>query len=451
MLSIVPLILTAPLMLTAASTPLAPGQQLFYRGTVSQRVVDAAQPSPQQKSFDLTWFVAEANAAGATLYWLVEERGRGAWPWPERFGQLKLDAAGRVHGSHVPSLFFDYGEGESVVPLPAPIVPLEKPLAAGLTWSAAGEDFLVDQERDDDGRAVWPVKVRNAYGAKRTMLVDKSSPLLMDTNERVFMNKGTEYTLTMKLERVAQSSAAEAASTRAAFDELLALLGKLHRAPRSADTEWTPEQIATLSAASPAIEKATAGGPLERLAAAAVRDAKLQVGRADEVAEIINKYQGQAMPEFSLPGLGGGTLSQADLAGQVTVLHFWEYRDSPLKEPYGQVGYLEFLHQKRRDEGVKIYGVAVDGRLNDPNERRTVATGVRKLKSFMNLTYPIVLDGGEVIKSLGDPRIVGATLPLVIVIGRDGRIAHYHVGNYEVDRQEGLKELNAVVTAALKN
>ncbi|HVU88646.1 MAG TPA: redoxin domain-containing protein [Pirellulales bacterium] len=450
MLATFPLVVTASLVLTAPG-PLEPGQQLLFQGTVSQRVVEPGQPSPQQKAFDLSWFVADVDAAGATLYWLVEERGRGAWPWPERFGQLKLDTAGRTQGSHIPSLYFDYGEGESVVPLPAPLVTLEKPLAAGLTWSAAGEDFEVEQERDADGRAAWPVRVHNAYGAKRTMLVDKSSPLLLATNERVFMNKGTEYALEMKLARVTKNSAEEAAATRAAFDELLALLSKLHRTPRSADTEWTPEQIAMLSRAAPGLEKAAAGGPLERLVATAGRDAKLQGGRADEVAEIINKYQGRPMPGFSLPGLAGGTLTLADLAGQVTVLHFWEYRDSPLKEPYGQVGYLEFLHQKRKDAGVKVYGVAVDGRLNEPNERRAVGTGVRKLKSFMNLTYPLLLDGGEVIKSLGDPRLVGATLPVVVVIGRDGRITHYHVGNYEVDRQEGLKELNAAVTAALKN
>ena len=53
------------------------------------------------------------------------------------------------------------------------------------------------------------------------------------------------------------------------------------------------------------------------------------------------------------------------------MLHFWEYRDQPLKEPYGQVGYLEFLFQKRKEEGVKVYGVAVDGRLNVQNDART--------------------------------------------------------------------------------
>ncbi len=347
-------------------------------------------------------------------------------------------------------MLFDYGEGESVVPLPAPVVSLDKPLSVGLTWSAGGEEFEVQQERDLEGRATWQIQVRNAYGLKRTMLVDKATPLLAATTDRVFMNKGTEYTLEMKLAGIDKQTVEEAAATRTAFDGLLALVAKLHRPRQSTDTDWTPEQLALLAAAAPELEKQAAGGPLARVAAAAGRDAKLQGGRADEITALVTKFQRQPMPELTLPGISGGSLTTADLAGQVTILHFWEYRDQPLKEPYGQVGYLEFLFQKRKEEGVKVYGVAVDARLNDQNERRSVVAGIRKLKSFMNITYPLVLDAGEGIKALDDPRIVGAALPLVVVVGRDGRIAHYHVGNYEVDRQEGLKELNAAVSAALK-
>ncbi|HEY4313369.1 MAG TPA: TlpA disulfide reductase family protein [Pirellulales bacterium] len=443
-------LLAVPLLICAVTGLFETGQRINYHGTVTQRVVDNSQPAPQQKSFELSWFVADTDASGTTLYWLVEERGRGAWPWPERFGQLKLDAQGRPQSARGPTLLFDYGEGESIVPLSPPQVALDKSLAKGATWSAGGEEFEVQDERTLDDRATWQIHVKNAYGAKRTMLVDKAVPMLVSTTDRVFMNKGTEYTLEMTLAGIDRQTAEETAATRATFDSMLALLGKLHRPPQSTDAEWNPEQIAILAAAGPDLEKQAAGGPLARLAAAASRDAKLQGGRADEVADLVAKFQGQPLPAMTLAGLSGGALAPSDLEGRVTVLHFWEYRDQPLKEPYGQVGYLEFLYQKRKEEGVKVYGVAVDARLNDQNERRTVVAGIRKLRSFMNLTYPLVLDSGEGIKAVGDPRLIGATLPLVLVVGRDGRIAHYHVGHYEVDRQEGLKELNAAVTAALK-
>ena len=62
-----------------------------------------------------------------------------------------------------------------------------------------------------------------------------------------------------------------------------------------------------------------------------------------------------------------------------------------------------------------------------------------------------LFDGGKLVKQFGDPRLVGATLPLFAVIGPDGKILHHHVGFYEVDRQQGLKELDQVIGQALKN
>ncbi|TWW09775.1 hypothetical protein E3A20_10930, partial [Planctomyces bekefii] len=35
------------------------------------------------------------------------------------------------------------------------------------------------------------------------------------------------------------------------------------------------------------------------------------------------------------------------LKGKTVILHFWDYKDSPLSEPYGQTGYLEFLNNRR--------------------------------------------------------------------------------------------------------
>ncbi len=434
----------------ATAATLEPGQQVTYRGSVAPRHAESGQATSQDKTFEINWFVASADDQGTMLYWLLDERGHGAWPWPSRFGQLKLDQQGQHQGSTPPALFYDYGEGDSVVPLPRPDVTLERNPAVGQKWNQADQEFDVTTEVDQDGRATWQIKVSTGYGLKRNMLVDKATRLLVSLNERVFMNKGTEYSLEMQLAAVTRPAAAEFAKTREAFERLLAVAGKLQIQPRTSQIEWSPEQIELLTTGLPEVEKLAATTPLERLVATALRDAKLQGGRASEVEQIVAAHQGKPLPDISLPGLAGSSLATAGLAGEVTVLHFWEYRDQPLKEPYGQVGYLEYLYQKRKDDGVKVYGVAVDARLKDERERRTVLTGIRKLKSFMNLTYPLLLDDGDAIKSLGDPRIVGATLPLVVVVGRDGRIVHYHVGYYEVDRQEGLKELNAAVTGALK-
>jgi hypothetical protein len=67
----------------------------------------------------------------------------------------------------------------------------------------------------------------------------------------------------------------------------------------------------------------------------------------------------------------------------------------------------------------------------------------------MNLSYPVVVDHADLLKQLGDPRPSGAALPLFVVVGRDGKVAEYHAGLYEVQANEGLAELDALVTKLL--
>jgi peroxiredoxin len=239
-------------------------------------------------------------------------------------------------------------------------------------------------------------------------------------------------------------------TTRDAFANLVALRGKMSRAPRTEAVELTEEERAMLKESLPSLEKTITPEPLTKIVRAAASELRLQGGRADALAELTNQYTGAKVGKFSLAGLGQDALSSDDLQGKVTVLHFWSYRDTPLQEPYGQVGYLEFLHTRRKDAGMRLFGVAVDSRLKQLEEQRGVTSSVRKLKSFMNLSYPILLDGGDLIKQFGDPRVLGAELPLFVVIGRDGKIVHYHSGFYDVDRQAGLKELDAAVAAALR-
>ena len=68
----------------------------------------------------------------------------------------------------------------------------------------------------------------------------------------------------------------------------------------------------------------------------------------------------------------------------------------------------------------------------------------------MNLSYPRLLDDGKLLSLFGDPRQLGGELPLFVVVGRDGRIVHYRSGLYEVDPNQGLVELDGVISDALK-
>jgi hypothetical protein len=260
---------------------------------------------------------------------------------------------------------------------------------------------------------------------------------------------GTEYELTLRLVGTEQLTAERFQAERHSFDELLELRQALNRAPRTERADWDESQLMLLDERIPAAVEAAKSTRLARVLEVGRRDLDRQSDRVGNIENLVEKFIGQPAGEFSVDGLDRPRTYAKDMAGGLTLLHFWDYRDAPLKEPYGQVGYLEFLHERHKPRGLSVYGVAVDGRLADPQSRSDAIRGIRKLKQFMNLTYPLLLDGGALIRQFGDPRTAGAELPLFVLIDAEGRIAEYHVGYYEVDREAGLKELDAAVGRAL--
>lgn len=438
-------------LLPAAADPpaLTPGLQLAYRGTVGEVRRDAPTAQPA-KSFDLTVLVTDTGEAGTELDWVVDERGAGAWPWLERFGRLTLAADGRSVGSSGPALLYDYGSGKGVIGLLAPLAEPPAALELGTKWEQDGLKYEVESGKRVGEYDCWQVAAENNYGPKRTLWIAKGSQLLVGYDERVFMDRGAEFLLQARLTGAEQISDEEFQADKAAMRTLLALRTKLKRPARSQNDEIAADQRPIVNAQLTGLAQQVTRGPLARLVRNASRDMQLQSGRDEAVASLAQQHVGKTAEKFSIAGLGDDRLSDADLPEHVTVLHFWDYRDEPLKEPYGQVGYLEFLHNRRKGEGLRVYGVAVDGRLQNDATRNAAMASVRKLRNFMNLTYPVLLDGGELLKQFGDPRVAGANLPLFVVIGPDGTVVHHHVGYYSVDRQDGLKDLDAVVAELLR-
>jgi hypothetical protein len=442
------------LILCAATGPLAvstdpalvSGTQLNYRGSIESRDETMGKP---RKAFDLTLWITRADESGAEMLWLVDERGRGEFPWTERFGRVPLDAAWRSNATG-PAVLYDRGDGRNAVALPLPFLAAGKPLAAGLEFKEGNLDFHVDKAGKVADQPTWQVSVRDPFGPKRTLWVDQHCPLALALTERLTMGRGEEYQLRLELAARERVEAEPLAALGRALDKLTAARSKLGLAPRAQQVDWTPEQIALLRELLPAVEETATGTPLGSLVTTARRDLAVQSGRNDAVAELGGKFEGRAVEEFSVAGSAGESLRRADLNGKVTVLHFWDYRDEPLREPYGQVGYLDFLYHRRQAAGVQVFGVAVDGRLADEKTKGAAERGVRKLKSFMNLSYPVMLDSGPLLKQFGDPRLVGASLPLFVVVGPEGKIRHYHVGTYEVHQDQGLKELDQAIGKALE-
>jgi hypothetical protein len=442
------------LLLSAALAPLVMssdlslqvGTQLSYRGTVEAQAADSTQGP---KTFDLTLWVTSKSENGADVFWLVDERANGEFPWPARFGRIALDATWRS-ASAGPALLYDRGEGRSVVHVLLPFLVTAEPLKAGNEFQEGNLSFHVDKAAKAGERAVWQLSVRDPFGPKRTLMVDQQGPLVLAMTERVIMGRGEEYRLSLEFVDSQQLTAEQLEALRGTIERLTAVRDKLNLPAESQEIDWNPDQLELLEKQLPPLVALAAGTGLSKLAAAAQRDLELQAGRNDALAGLRAKFDGRTVEDFSVRGLGNDSLAQADLKDQVTILHFWDYRDEPLKEPYGQVGYLDFMYHRRKDSGLKVYGVAVNGRLGDDQTRAGAERSVKKLKAFMNLSYPVLLDAGSLLKQFGDPRVVGGNLPLFVVIGPDQKIIHYHVGHYDVHQDQGLKELDEVVQKALE-
>lgn len=436
-------LLSMAFVVAAPSEDIVPGTVLAYRGQVRLRQTEG-EAAPE-KQFDLTLLVAEATEESHDVYWLVEESGRGAWPWVERFGRVTADAIGRDADDRAPSLLYELEDDTAVIPLAIPLV--RPPVAAALdaSWKADKFTYTVTGEGDVEGRAVWNIQVNNAYGTKRRLALAKKNAAVAALVERVFMGMGTEYELSLTLVKTEQLPVDRFDAERRAFDALLELRQTLNRPARTQAAAWSESELAVLAEQIPAVKKAAAETRLARVVEAGERDMARQSDRAGSVDKLVEKFEGQPIEDFEIEGLDRARSYSKDMKGGLTLLHFWEYRDAPLKEPYGQVGYLEFLQERHKSSGLAVYGVAVDSRLADPQSRAEAIRSVRRLKQFMNLTYPILLDEGNLIRQFGDPRTAGAELPLYVLIDGEGRVVEYHVGHYEVDRDAGLKELDAEV------
>ncbi len=442
-----PALLSSLLLVLPSQLPQAP-QSWTIEGSVAA-LQRNRELGPVQKQFRLQLFVLRSVPEASEVFWLLDEQGRGSWHWSERFGQMTLLPQGRIEGAR-PALLYHFHGHQYALPLELPWPQLPQEPEAGLQWQVGKLTYRLSRTGPQVKPSGWELVAENNYGWQRRWLLEKKTLRVLQIRQRVFMGQGQEHQIVMKVSAPGRLDSQSQARLTAGFRLLVALRTKLDRPRWSQSQALSTRQIDQVRQALPQLEQVITAGPLVALLRQIRSDLEQQVERTSAVDRLVVSLQGRRMPRFSLTGLGGAALDQQKLQGQVTVLHFWEYRHAPLKEPYGQVGYLDFLHHRYAKQGAKVYGVAVNRELAVPARRGTAVRSVRKLVQFMNLSYPVLLDDGKLLGQLGDPRRAGAQLPLFVVVDPQGRVIHAHVGFYPVDRTQGLKQLDQIVRRALE-
>lgn len=425
--------------------------ELRYAGTLAK--VGRNGTEQPLKKFTL-YSVITKQGDGKRLAYLTDERGGGSWAWPERFGTLDLNAKNAAANGATIRVLADHEGVPHPINIRQPIFEFADKLSEDeeLDWTSGQSSYEVAEETKKlKDRECHIVRVSTNNGRKQRLWISKADKtLLVAAEQQVFMGRGEEFLLKLDLESAKPVDVAAFEKLNKPLQTLLDLKSQFNRPDGETKAELNPEQIASAQKVIGSLEKQAEGTPFATLAAVVNRDVKAQTQRTDDVESLAKKFVGQAAPAFEVTTLDKKTINSKDLAGKIVVLHFWDYEGEPLAEPYGQVGYLDFLSNKRKKFGIEVVGVAVNESFSDGTKASGALRSVRKLREFMNLSYPIGTDDSTLLAKFGDPRKLGAKLPLWVVINPDGKIAHYHVGFYVIKPDEGLRPLDEAVMKQIK-
>ena len=392
-------------------------------------------------------FEADLYTIGSEHFFSVSDDLRAGCPWPDSFGLT----GPAVPGDKVqPHLVYNYDGTIYLINLPPLMTALPAAIAPDTTWEHAGWQMTAVEEQTLDGVSVWIVDARERRGRQQSLTVEASSGVTLRAEADVFMGQGDQFRLTLARASSKQLEPAVGTQLSELKGQLLSLQSALKRRPDSHGYELSQRQVDDVLAGIEQTTRLSKGTPLEDLVRRMRTDAEQQQKRLASAASRANELMNSDSPAFVLDLISGTKLDSTSLKGKTVVLHFWDYRDAPLSEPYGQTGYLEFLFNQKKKMNVAVVGVSTNPDLQTAENIGRGRRSARKLSEFMNLTYPIGHDDGALLKSFGDPRDSKGQLPLWIVLAPDGKVAHYHAGFYEVDASQGLKELEAVLSELLR-
>ncbi len=419
------------MLLTAGSVCSAEVTEVRFVGSLSQ--------STGGEDLILREFEAVLLHSNDGAFFHVLDDEREGCPWPESFGQLHNT------GTPAPHLLYEYdGNGYSIA-LPPLMMALPQDVAEGSKWTVGTWAFEATGTGTEGGQKVWKLAATERRGRRQSLEILADNQTLHSATLDVFMGQGDRFELTLKQVTSKPLSDAAADRVQQLRTQLLALQRDLKRRTGSQIADLSARQIEAAAAKIDQLTVLAKDTPLQEAVLRIRRDVERQQRRLGKAMDRRDELLSKPAPGFSLELVTGGRLESDSLTGKTIVLHFWKYAEKPLSEPYGQVGYLEFLYNKRKAENVQVVGVAMNPALQQAESSRSAKRTARKLIEFMNLSYPVGYDDGSLLRAFGDPRDSDGKLPLWVVITPAGKIAHYHGGFYEVDQRDGLKELDDVL------
>ena len=117
-------------------------------------------------------------------------------------------------------------------------------------------------------------------------------------------------------------------------------------------------------------------------------------------------------PQFELKDINGRTVRLSDYHGKVVLINFWATWCPPCR---AEMPDLVRLQREHRQKGFQIIGITYPPERNDR---------VRRFARSLKVNYPIILGTRQLKARFSSDE----TLPLTIVIDRDGKVSNIIVG-----------------------
>ncbi len=130
-----------------------------------------------------------------------------------------------------------------------------------------------------------------------------------------------------------------------------------------------------------------------------------------EKASISGSNSTQAA-DFTVKDLKGHEISLSNYSGKIVFLNFWATWCRPCKTEIPD--FIE-AYKQYKDKGMEIIGISVD---------RISQKSVLKFAEKYKINYPVIMSTDKIQKDY-EP---GPYIPTTIIIGREGKIRHRHIG-----------------------
>lgn len=133
-------------------------------------------------------------------------------------------------------------------------------------------------------------------------------------------------------------------------------------------------------------------------------------------------------PNFTLRSMDGGSVSLADLKGQVVMLNFWATWCGPCRQ---EMPHLEALYQRYGDLGFTLLGVNVE----------EDSSGAGKFLEETPVSFPILFDPDNAVSELYEV----VAMPSTVLVDRAGNMRFIHHGYQPGFENEYQTQIRALI------